>query len=1658
MRTTLLLLWLLANTAVLAQTNWARRLGAWSNDAYNSIVIDAAGNNYVTGEFGGSITTPIGIITSQGSLDIVIAKYDPSGTLLWTRTFGGPGLDRGIDIALGPAGELVVVGTYMNTVQFGSGPVTSAGGTQDIFILKLASADGSFDWVRTGGSADGVDQPNSVSIAADGRIAVAGEFRGSATFDAGSITSMTDPDTGDPSVDIFLLSYDADGTALWMKHGTAEFADRGAAVTHDADGNVYITGQFSDTLTFDQTHFNQMYSAIFIARFSAGGIEEWFRIFGGGTYNQVFDLAMSAADKLMLVGDIQGTVIFLDTDPDLFTAVAPRSSFLVEVDLDGEFVRQATWGSDHVINTRSLSIHGDEIAVLGRFQCQLTDFSALHGEGTWLATGHHDLYVARFHLSTMLLKDAQQFGGQKNKVPGAIAHAPDGSSIFCGSYDRILIFPSNYNEFSAEPSAMYLLIGGAPSGFCTDANYSTYTGLNGSSLMDAFIARGFTVGRQPYDFWTRPMTSTTCDRPQRDAFIRMENLGITGLDTLSACGQAVIGMFTNTAFTPDTSARHNAPDMIFDWNTGDTIPNITVTNTGWYYCTVTSAAGCWERTDSLYMVIDPIPPKPLLSDDVVVNTDALIAAAIHVCDPQVPTLWVSGVDPANTVHWTAPGLNVISDTVLAPVTGWYTAYVTTPAGCVSLNSVMVVIHPDVPMPPLDAEYDILFPQDTDQNDTLEICMNESVQYNTTVTFLLNNSPVSLPTGIVMFRRCNGYGWSVVPDPPATTCSQQITTEGWHDFTIDIMITNAPCGTDTLIFTRTDSLYVIPFPVTYPAISITAPDYICPGDTLSVTATCVNCDVITWNGGSIVASNDSMAWFISEGMISVNATYTDTNNCNTSSSASDFIPWNPNPLLDVIPIDGIICPDSTATIFSDHEGVSYQWYGPLGPLSVSNDTIVTSQPGIYYLEMIDLLGCMVTSDPILITDYATPFLNILPDNAICGPGDQATLQVVTTSISTVQWQSPLSGNALQQVVTEPGIYSCTVNGCGVITELSVEIFGNNAVAEIEQQGPFTICPDDELLLTATPGMVLYYWEPGPVIGTDMLVQDAGTYTLYATDLHGCTDTMQIVVEEIPWTDAMQWSDTTICPGTLLILSVSGSGSIHWFSDPALTDTIGWGTTFDAGAPMEQTTIYVQQIEGQCASAGHGIEIHMLSIAPFVSGPDTACVGEEVILQVPDDPLVSVSWSTPAGNFTGNSVTIASVGLQDAGPYIVTSTSAECSTSLEHQLTVMQPIPFELGPDAIICNGAEVVIEIPVDVSDPVWHDASTSVTFTATGAGWITLTAVDLNGCVNADSLYVSVFDPSIPLSVSSISICAGEDAVLYATGSGSIQWYLDADLQQAIATGNSIIIPSPQADLDIYVIQVDGGCTSELVQITVTVDPVPEEITLDPPALVCLAQPFTITSNAVEGIWDTPIGASTGSAFTSPAADTIHSGTYVFTPFIGNCAGEALSTLIDVSIPEIIPMQPDTNFCNGSEFILSIPGWFSDPLWSTGSTAYEIVVIDPGTYTVTATDSQGCPTSASTELMTIDCAVVVPNVFTPNGDGVNDTWSLPPGPFKSTAFTVYNRWGQLVWDGDVTRQGFNGKHYKNGEPLSEGTYYYVLSLHPSRGESIERTGYLEVMK
>ena len=155
------------------------------------VATDAAGNIYVAGSVLGAIDLGDGMIAGRGDFDVFVARFDPTGRLVWHREFGDAMGQQMTDLAVNAAGDIALVGLFDGTVDFGGGPLTSRGGDDfvggDAFVVRL-NADGSHRFSARYGDA-AAQRAQSVAIDARGDVVVAGEFRGQIDLGTGTLTS-----------------------------------------------------------------------------------------------------------------------------------------------------------------------------------------------------------------------------------------------------------------------------------------------------------------------------------------------------------------------------------------------------------------------------------------------------------------------------------------------------------------------------------------------------------------------------------------------------------------------------------------------------------------------------------------------------------------------------------------------------------------------------------------------------------------------------------------------------------------------------------------------------------------------------------------------------------------------------------------------------------------------------------------------------------------------------------------------------------------------------------------------------------------------------------------------------------------------------------------------------------------------------------------------------------------------------------------------------------------------------------------------------------------------------------------------------------------------------------------------------------------------------
>ena len=164
-------------------------------------------------------------------------------------------------------------------------------------------------------------------------------------------------------------------------------------------------------------------------------------------------------------------------------------------------------------------------------------------------------------------------------------------------------------------------------------------------------------------------------------------------------------------------------------------------------------------------------------------------------------------------------------------------------------------------------------------------------------------------------------------------------------------------------------------------------------------------------------------------------------------------------------------------------------------------------------------------------------------------------------------------------------------------------------------------------------------------------------------------------------------------------------------------------------------------------------------------------------------------------------------------------------------------------------------------------------------------------------------------------------------------------------------------------------------------------------------------------------------------------------------------------IPEPIPPLPDTLFmCAHQARILTAeqPNYNNlyNFIWSTGnsSTMQTLSDMSPGIYVIQV-KIIGCDTLTDSTKVTVEsCDITIPNVFTPNGDGINDQFQIANLEYyPNSEIKIYNRWGKKLYESENYQGEWEGD-------VSEGTYFYILRLNYGNGTIKEFHGTITVLK
>ncbi|MFL9484290.1 gliding motility-associated C-terminal domain-containing protein [Chitinophagaceae bacterium LWZ2-11] len=328
--------------------------------------------------------------------------------------------------------------------------------------------------------------------------------------------------------------------------------------------------------------------------------------------------------------------------------------------------------------------------------------------------------------------------------------------------------------------------------------------------------------------------------------------------------------------------------------------------------------------------------------------------------------------------------------------------------------------------------------------------------------------------------------------------------------------------------------------------------------------------------------------------------------------------------------------------------------------------------------------------------------------------------------------------------------------------------------------------------------------------------------------------------------------------------------------------------------------------------------------------------------------------------------------------------------------------------------------------------------------------------------------PTITISMPTVStLCSGTavtfTAVATNTGSTAIyQWKLNGNnvgANNPVYTNNTLIT----GDVISCVLTSSAACiTASQVasnNIKVTVVPVltPSVVLAASSTSACSGQTVTFTATGTNAgqspVYEWSVNgsvAATGSTIYS--SDHLKTGDVVTCKLTSNSACTTSSTVVSSGITITIYPAPsitagsDKTIQEGKGVLLdaTVSGNINGYLWTPPLGLDNNTILNPTasplattTYRLTVTTADGCSASDSLTVKVLKL-LNVPNIFSPNGDGINDTWEIPYlKDYAGCVVEIYNRYGQQIYRTIGYDKPWNG--YVNGNPLPVGTYYYIIN-------------------
>ncbi|MCW3125076.1 MAG: sprB, partial [Bacteroidetes bacterium] len=708
----------------------------------------------------------------------------------------------------------------------------------------------------------------------------------------------------------------------------------------------------------------------------------------------------------------------------------------------------------------------------------------------------------------------------------------------------------------------------------------------------------------------------------------------------------------------------------------------------------------------------------------------------------------------------------------------------------------------------------------------------------------------------------------------------------------------------------------------------------------------------------------------------------------------------------------------------------------------------------------------------VTINMPPTLNVTTVNSICTANNgKARVAVVGNAPYTYAWSAP-GGNNDTITNLAPGNYDVSVtdnNGCSSTASGTVGLSSPTIPISLVSEHDLKCNNDNTGSITISAGgsgTLAYNWSPvgtgnrGTVSGLA-----AGTYNVTVTDQYGCTGTAQYTVNEpTALTLAPLTYTDPICPGgsdgTASGIPSGGSGAYHyaWDSNPAQN------TQQATGLPEGTYTLEVTD-DSSCVVSESVI---LMDPAATTFGPgsvtDTRCFGSS-------DGTAQVSPQGAFGPYQylwtpGNQSGALARGLAAGTYHVVVTDVRGCTVSTDVMIGQPFAVVAAISETDLTCyqnnSGTATISAIGGTVPYSFhWSNGDSTAQIQGLQSATYLVTVTDGLGCTADTSIFVDQPSEVTLIRTAVSTTCAATvDGSITVVGSGGagvpFTYYLKDVVGSTIQTNNTGVFTGLGAQFYTVVVADQHGCSASD---TVTVPRAPFNVyTAITDSTSCYGPEYRDGRLHLQGltIFNGPFQYSVDNSPAQFIPDFYDLAAGVHNVIITDAHGcdTTFTVIVGEPMPASVDILPgDSTIAMGSSLQLttafrpystdSIKSYAWSPSEGLSCIDCPSPVASPfgsqNIYTVTVTYNQGCLAITTVRISVDgDPPVYVPNAFSPNGDGANDEFIVYGEGIKTIKMTIFNRWGEKVFESNDQSQGWDGSY--KGVQQPPGVYIYIVDL------------------